>query len=99
MTPLLWKRELVVLHFFSVCLGVFVLPLSVIDRLFSLLLALPGYKIYTILRPPPACMHPVSILHKSIAGSYRPVRIADGPITARYRFIKNVNWAITVSFQ
>ena len=32
----------------------------------------------------------VSILYKSIAGRYRPVRVADGPITARYRFIKNV---------
>ena len=30
---------------------------------------------------------PVSILHKSIAGRYRPVRVADGPITARYRFM------------
>ena len=29
---------------------------------------------------------PVSIQHKSIAGRYRPVRVADGPITARYRF-------------
>ena len=27
--------------------------------------------------------HPVSILHKSIAGPYRPVTVADGPITAR----------------
>ena len=31
--------------------------------------------------------YPVSILHKSIAGRYRPVRVADGPITARYRFM------------
>ena len=30
---------------------------------------------------------PVSILHKSIAGRYRPVRVADGPIMARYRFM------------
>ena len=30
---------------------------------------------------------PVSILHKSTAGRYRPVRVADGPITARYRFM------------
>ena len=35
---------------------------------------------------------PVSILYKSIAGRYRPVRVADGPITARYRFIKNASW-------
>ena len=35
---------------------------------------------------------PVSILYKSIAGRYRPVRYPDGPITARYRFIKNAYW-------
>ena len=35
---------------------------------------------------------PVSILYKSTAGRYRPVRVADGPITARYRFIKNASW-------
>ena len=35
---------------------------------------------------------PVSILYKSIVGRYRPVRVADGPITARYRFIKNASW-------
>ena len=34
---------------------------------------------------------PVSILYKSIAGRYRPVRVADGPITARYGFIKNAS--------
>ena len=37
-------------------------------------------------------MTPVSILYKSIAGRYRPVRVADGQITARYRFIKNASW-------
>ena len=31
--------------------------------------------------------YPASILHKSIAGRYRPVRVADGPITARCRFM------------
>ena len=36
--------------------------------------------------------NPVSILYKSIAGRYRPVRVADGPITARYRLIKNDSW-------
>ena len=36
--------------------------------------------------------NPVSILHKFIAGCYRPVRVADGPITARCRFIKNASW-------
>ena len=30
---------------------------------------------------------PVSILHKSIVGRYRPVRVANGPITARYMFM------------
>ena len=35
---------------------------------------------------------PASILHKCILGRYRPVRIADGPIKARYRFIKNASW-------
>ena len=35
---------------------------------------------------------PVSIFYKSIAGRYRPVRVADGPITARCRFIKDASW-------
>ena len=38
---------------------------------------------------------PVSILHKSKPGRYRPVRVADGPKTARCRFIKNANWDVT----
>ena len=33
-----------------------------------------------------------SIFHKSIAGRYRPVSYPDGPITGRYRFIKNAYW-------
>ena len=37
-------------------------------------------------------LYPVSILHKSTAGRYRPVRVADGPITARCRFMKNAYW-------
>ena len=41
-------------------------------------------------------LHPASILYKSVAGRYRPVRVADGPITARYRFIKNAYWAYTL---
>ena len=36
--------------------------------------------------------YPSRILYKSIAGRYRPVRVADGPITACYRFIKNASW-------
>ena len=35
---------------------------------------------------------PGSILYKSTSGRYRPVRVADGPITARYRLIKNASW-------
>ena len=35
--------------------------------------------------------NPLSILYKSIAGRYRPVRVADGLITARCRFIKNAS--------
>ena len=38
------------------------------------------------------CAYLVSILYKSVAGRYRPVRVADGPITARYRFINNASW-------
>ena len=41
-------------------------------------------------------MYPVSILYKCIAGRYRTVRVADGPITARYRFIKNASWVFFV---
>ena len=36
--------------------------------------------------------NPTSILYKSTAGHYRPVSYPNGPITARYRFIKNANW-------
>ena len=36
----------------------------------------------------------VSILYKSIAGRYRPIRVADGPITARCRCIKNASWGV-----
>ena len=43
---------------------------------------------------PVKTIFPVSILDKSIAGLYRPVRVADGPITARYRFIMNASWVI-----
>ena len=39
----------------------------------------------------------MSILYKSIASRYRHVRVADGPITARCRFIKNASW-VCVSF-
>ena len=39
----------------------------------------------------------VIILHKSIAGCYRPVRVADGPITARCRFIMKASWVPPLS--
>ena len=39
---------------------------------------------------------PVSILYKSIAGRYRPVRVADGPITTQYRFTKTAYWGGSV---
>ena len=42
-------------------------------------------------------VYPVSILYKSIAGRYRPVREADEPMTARYRFIKNASWVCCLS--
>ena len=35
-----------------------------------------------------------SILYKSIASRYLPVSYPDGPITARYRFIKNAYWVV-----
>ena len=43
------------------------------------------------------CSFPVSILYKSIAGRYRSVRVhvADGPITVRYRFIKNASKVVS----
>ena len=44
---------------------------------------------------PIVSFYPVSILYKSIEGRYRPVRVADGPITARYRFIKNASWVLS----
>ena len=31
--------------------------------------------------------YPTYIVHKSIAGRYQPIRVADGPITVRYRFM------------
>ena len=38
--------------------------------------------------------NPASILYKSTVGRYRPVSYPDGPITARYRFIKNAYWEV-----
>ena len=44
-------------------------------------------------------IYPVSILYKSIVGRYRPVRVANGPITTRYRFIKNGSWVPLLELQ
>ena len=41
-------------------------------------------------------LFPVSILYKCIAGRDRPVRVADGPITACYTFIKNAIWIVCI---
>ena len=41
-------------------------------------------------------MIPASIFYKSIADRYRPVSYPDGPIMARYRFIKNAYWDMCV---
>ena len=41
------------------------------------------------------CFSPASILYNSTAGRYRLVSYPDGPITARYRFIKNAYWVIS----
>ena len=39
---------------------------------------------------------PVSILHKFIAGRYRPVRVAERPMTACCKFIKNARLSAAV---
>ena len=40
----------------------------------------------------PKASSQLAFFYKSIAGRYRPVRVAYGPITDRYIFIKNANW-------
>ena len=42
-------------------------------------------------------INPASILYNSIAGRYRPVSYPDGPITTRYRFIKNACWKTNIN--
>ena len=83
MITLLGEKELAALRFFVcglciVCHDLFVLPLGVICKLCSVIIAIPRYLLYYF---------PASIFHKSIAGHYRPVSYPDGPITARYRFM------------
>ena len=65
-------------------------------KVFEILEYLP-FAIYNIeniplIRPLSDSPNPASILYKPIAGRYRPVSYPDGPITARYRFIKNAYW-------
>ena len=43
-------------------------------------------KIFSIQTYKKKKQNPVSILRKSISGRHRPVRVADGPMTARCRF-------------
>ena len=43
-----------------------------------------GHRVEASLQP--EIQYPVSILRKSISGRHRPVRVADGPMTARCRF-------------
>ena len=42
--------------------------------------------------------YPASILYKSIAVRYRPVSYPVGPISARYRFIKNAYWVTPLKY-
>ena len=39
---------------------------------------------------------PVSSLHKSKAGRYRPDRVADGPTPAHSRFLNNASWVSSI---
>ena len=93
--PRLGKRELILVLFirlFDLCLFGFVVPLGVWEGLRFVIVALPrlfSYFSYVTFALP---LFSVSILHKSIAGRYQPVRVADGPITARCRFINNASW-------
>ena len=50
-----------------------------------------------VLFPTKCCFIPASSLCKSIAGRYQPVSYPDGPITARYIFIKNAYWVVVIS--
>ena len=61
-----------------------------------MIVTIPGHLLYFCFSTK-SSLFPVSILYKSIAGHYRPVRVADGPITARYRFIKNAGRVVVTS--
>ena len=88
-----------VCHLCVVCLGLFTLPIIVIDRLISVNggSTLTSVLLLSTLNHPNtdgsftmansnSRPYPVSILRKSISGRHRPVRVADGPMTARCRF-------------
>ena len=53
--------------------------------------------IYCIVMTSCVSHDPANILYKYIADRYRLVRVADGPITARYRFIENASWGALLS--
>ena len=76
---------MVLLHVY-VCHHLFALPLRVIIGLCFVTVGLVDYFHGKSTR------NPVSILHKSIAGRYRPVRVADGSITSRCRFMQSASW-------
>ena len=72
---------------------VFALSLDAIVRLYSVIVNTPVLLLYYFflcssvrLTFSPLLYFPVSILRKSISGRHRPVRVADGPMTARCRF-------------
>ena len=52
---------------------------------------------YIQIGSPALTLYPVSSLHKSISGRHRPVRVADGPMTARCRFTKNASWVVPIA--
>ena len=86
-TALIWKRFVVI--FF--CDTELILCVS--KYLFRYLVSMKLWTCKRVLRYESDFFNPVSILHKTIAGPYRSVKVADGPITARCRFIKNASWA------
>ena len=71
--------------------------IQLLKRLCSIIVAISGYpnicithqamELYQAVFRKLSLTIPVSILHKSIAGRSRPIRVADGPITARCRFM------------
>ena len=87
-----WNNAMLnVLHHASKLSAVSILSLQPLtSNLFSPFILQPTTCVLLVHSVMPS--QPASILHKSIAGRYRPVRVADGLITTRYRFIKNASW-------